>query len=80
MKAYYVTLIRDDKRVAWLAGPYATHEQALALVDRAWLKACDVDPWCHFYARGTASITRPTDKLSDFPRGRITHLLEEVEA
>lgn len=80
MKAYYVTLIRDDKRVAWLAGPYATHEQALALVDRAWLKACEVDPRCHLDARGTASITRPTDRLSDFPRGRITHLLEEVEA
>lgn len=80
MKAFYVTLIRDDKRIAWLAGPYATHEEALALVDRAWAKACDLDSRCHFYARGTTSITRPTDRLSDFPRGRITHLLEQEPA
>ena len=72
MIAYYVTLIRDDKRVAWLAGPYATHEQALALVDRAWLKACEVDPRCHFDARGTASIDRPSaTSLAEFPAGRL---------
>lgn len=72
MRAYYATLRRDGGRTAWLAGPYATHAEALAVVDAAWLTACDVDPFCHFDARGTASFERPgATSLADFPRGRL---------
>jgi hypothetical protein len=72
MIAYYATLKRDSRRTAWLAGPYATHAEALAVVDRAWLAACEADPFCHFDARGTASIDRPSaTSLAEFPAGRL---------
>lgn len=55
VRDYYVTMIRA-KRTAFLAGPLATHAQALALVDAAKRKASEVDPWSDFDAFGTSSL------------------------
>jgi hypothetical protein len=52
---YYVTMVRGE-RVAWLAGPFKTHTEALANVSRARAEACKVDPWCDFDAFGTSSL------------------------
>ena len=52
---YYVSLIRD-KRVALLAGPFATHTEALATVDRAREEAEKVDPRAWFDPCGTCSL------------------------
>lgn len=54
---HYVTMVREGnpKRVAWLAGPFKTHEEAVAHVDRARAVAHEVDPWSEFDAFGTAS-------------------------
>lgn len=56
-KVFYVTA-RDGKRVAWLDGPHATHEAALARVDqvRRWAQYF---PSGAFAAFGTASIQLP---------------------
>lgn len=70
---FYVTL-KDGPRTAWLLGPFATHDEALARVDEAWNRACDVDPRCHFAFRGTASITRDA-ALDTFPQGRLNSLM-----
>jgi hypothetical protein len=50
---FYVSVI-DGKRRALLAGPYDTHDEALALVEQVRRKAYDIDPKSHFYAFGTA--------------------------
>jgi|HubBroStandDraft_6_1064221.scaffolds.fasta_scaffold808273_3 hypothetical protein len=69
---YYVTM-RRAQRTAWLAGPFQTHAEALALVDTTRREAAAVDPWTHFDAFGTASLVRdpgnPVGKLN----GRIFH-------
>lgn len=49
---YYVDA-RDAGRVAWLAGPFARHADALAWLDPARLLAQKLDPWAAFYAFGT---------------------------
>ena len=55
-RKYYVTMRRDGKaNAAWLAGPYDTHEQALAQVDTARKHAEDLDPRAVFDSFGTAS-------------------------
>ena len=58
-RMFYVTMIREpgpNQRVAWLAGPFATHEEALAQVGPARAKANEVDPRAAFDAFGTASF------------------------
>lgn len=50
---FYVTVI-DHGRVGKLLGPYDTHEDALANVDRAKAKAHEADPDAHWYAFGTS--------------------------
>lgn len=55
MKNFYVTMIRGT-RVAYLAGPFKEHEAALKMVPAAREKACEVDPYAHFDAFGTASL------------------------
>jgi hypothetical protein len=54
-KNFYVS-IRRGKRTGLLAGPFTTHDEALALVDKASSLARDVDPWADFDAFGTMSI------------------------
>lgn len=53
---YYVTAIYG-KRVAYLLGPYDTHEQALTNVERGTSLANDADPRAAFAAFGTAKLT-----------------------
>jgi len=50
---YYVTMIRD-RRTAWLAGPYSTHEDALRAVPEAKERALEIDPFHCFDWFGTA--------------------------
>ncbi len=64
---YYVSLIRG-KRVALLAGPFATHTDALATVDAAREAAYAVDSRTWFDLIGTSSLpylsTNPCGKLN----------------
>lgn len=72
---YYVTVIRNvrgsraARRVGWLAGPFARHEDALALVERARRLANRLDPWTEFDAFGTSSMQPPR------VAGRLNELL-----
>lgn len=56
---YYVTAI-DGGKVYFMAGPYTTHAEALGMVERARLVACERDPSGRgdFMAWGTAKSTR----------------------
>lgn len=64
-RMFYVTMIRDPgprQKVAWLAGPFATHEEALAQVEPARAKANEVDAFSAFDAFGTASVESDNHK------------------
>jgi hypothetical protein len=65
---YYVSL-RRGKRTALLAGPFKTHTEALATVDRAVKMANELDQWAWFDAFGTMSLPRdagnPIGRLND---------------
>jgi len=56
-KYFYASVIDGDRK-ALLLGPYNTHEEAQANVERAKALAEEVDPWAYFYAFGTAGSTR----------------------
>jgi hypothetical protein len=49
---YYVS-VRDGAKFALVAGPFRTHEAALAAVKLVTHVGCDADPWGQFYAWGT---------------------------
>ena len=51
---YYVSAERSDGRRAIVAGPYPTHEAAVADVYRVTLATCRVDDRAWWYAWGTA--------------------------
>jgi hypothetical protein len=53
-RAFYVTVI-DGARSGFLAGPYCTHDSALADVERVKAMACKANDRAHWYAFGTAS-------------------------
>lgn len=56
-RKYYVTMMRDgEKRVARLAGPFDTHDEAKAMVDKAREKAYEADPRAFWDAFGTSSV------------------------
>lgn len=65
---YYVSL-RRGSRTALLAGPFDTHTEALALVERATAEANRIDEWSWFDPFGTCSMprapTNPVGKLND---------------
>lgn len=61
---YYVT-VRDGSRTGWLLGPYETHAEALANVQRGNDLANRADPRAHWYAFGTARIR---DAATPLPR------------
>lgn len=65
---YYVSALRDT-RTALVSGPYSTHTEALALVDRARDIANDKDPRTVFDAFGTCRI--PLDALPEVPQGML---------
>jgi hypothetical protein len=76
MIGYYVTLRRDSDKgtsTAWLLGPFAEHEAALAAVKEAADKAEEIDPRCFWDARGTSSITAET-----LPAGKLNSLLPHL--
>ena len=54
LRHFYVDMV-DGPRMWLLAGPYPTHEAALAKVDQAREKAVTADPFKHFAAIGTCS-------------------------
>lgn len=54
MKNYYVTVIRAPQRVGWLAGPFATHQEALDMVTPARKLATELDAFTCFDFFGTA--------------------------
>lgn len=53
---HYYASVRDAGRTGLLAGPYATHAEALDKVDAARAKAVAADGYAWFYAYGTCSI------------------------
>lgn len=55
-RKYYVTMARDGVGVARLAGPFDTHDEALAHVDRAREEAEKADPRAAFDSFGTAGV------------------------
>jgi hypothetical protein len=63
--------MRRGKRTALLAGPFVTHTEALATVDRANAKACEVDQWAWFDLFGTMSLPRSATN----PIGKLNALL-----
>lgn len=62
--SFFVSCIEDEgqRRKSYLLGPYATHEEALANVDRGRKLAVDNDPKAYWYSFGTCSIAEQTDK------------------
>lgn len=58
---FYVDMI-EGKRVWLIAGPFATHEAALARVNEARERAIAHDPMKHFAAIGTCSQPGPVRK------------------
>lgn len=54
-RAYYVSAI-DGERKALICGPYATHDAALADVQRVKRAAERVDPRAVWWAWGTAGV------------------------
>jgi hypothetical protein len=70
---YYVT-VQDSRagklRTRWAAGPYATHEEALAVVEPARKAASTADPWTDFLAWGTSKL-----EAASLPAGPMNVLL-----
>ena len=62
---YYVSVIRPEKPSdpRLLAGPSATHAEALANVDEATRLAQSLDPRAAFYAFGTVRTKPECNKL-----------------
>jgi len=51
---YYVSVVKGKDNFRLLRGPFPNdHAGALAAVDAARKKACDLDPRGHWYAYGT---------------------------
>lgn len=65
---FFVGCFEDEgqRRHAYLLGPYATHAEALANVDRGRRLAADNDPKAHWYNFGTCGISEPTDRKGVF--------------
>lgn len=59
--SYYVS-IKDGQKFGLLAGPFKTHAEALAMVDRAAAIAKEVDPWSAFAAFGTVRMAETYTK------------------
>ena len=61
---FYCSVI-DGGRVGVLAGPYATHEEALAKVETAKALALKANAWAHFFSFGTLSLPHGTPPLNN---------------
>jgi len=61
---YYVSMRKGEglkQPHALMAGPFPTHEDALAFVDPVRREASRLDAWADFYFFGTLSIPRKPD-------------------
>ncbi len=65
VRNFYVTA-RDGDRVAWLLGPFDTHQQALDRVEEGKRLAIKADPFAHFYGFGTSSYLGENPPISVF--------------
>ena len=76
---YFVDAV-DGKRVSLLLGPFATHAEALVMVDPARTLACELDPWAHFYRFGTCRVvTSKTGILNHKLVGETENLQKVAE-
>lgn len=66
--SFFVSCIEDSdqQRKSLLLGPYATHTEALANVERGRKLAEENDPKAHWYSFGTCGIAEPTDRKGVF--------------
>ena len=66
--SFFVSCIEDsgERRKALLLGPYATHAEALANVDRGAKLACAAHAKANWYSFGTCSIANPTERKGMF--------------
>lgn len=66
--SFFVSCIEDEgqRRKSYLLGPYSTHAEALANIDRGRKLAVENDPKAHWYSFGTCSISEPTERKGVF--------------
>lgn len=63
LQRFYVTMVREPgprQKVAWLAGPFNSKEEADSHVEAASAKAREVDPWADFDVFGVTGRTATT--------------------
>lgn len=60
-REFYVT-VRDSERTGFLLGPFSSHQEALDNVETGKSLAFKADPWSHFYAFGTSSLPKGTNR------------------
>ena len=53
--SFYASVV-DAGRLGLLAGPFTTHEEALAMVEPARRLACELNDWAWFYGFGTVRM------------------------
>ena len=70
MIGFYVALVRDGCKRAFLLGPYDTREAAASNVERAHDAACEVDPFCWFDEAGVLQLEAP-----NLPPGRLNGIV-----
>lgn len=70
IRDYYVSIIRDGRK-GLLAGPFATHTEAIANVSAARNEAYKVDPWSWFDLFGTCSLPRDAKN----PKGTLNKIM-----
>ena len=73
-RAYYTSVI-DGSQTGLLTGPYATHQEALDMVDTARDKAVELDHRAWFYAYGTCSIDLEKWGERPLPQGKLNEVL-----
>ena len=68
LDVFFVSCVEDSgqRRNALLLGPYDTHEEAIANVDRGRNLAETSDPKAYWYSFGTCSIRGPTEQKGVF--------------
>jgi hypothetical protein len=83
---YYVSIIRG-RTYALMAGPFATHDEALAMVGPVRREASRIDPFTDFDAFGTCSkpcdaknkLGRLNDRVGAKPRPSLAIMEAELK-
>jgi hypothetical protein len=55
-REFFVSIVRSSTQHGLLAGPFATHAEALAMLPAARAEATRLDAWSDFDAFGTCSL------------------------